>query len=141
MPKFTDSSVQEMGEDSGQCSDLTNLWFIFVALEWELLLAEYASVLRSNTCIHWSCLAVKKRTNYCSLIITLFMTLIYGIMNAYSIKHWSFEMSDWAHLFFSLCELLLISILFFSSFYFKAIHLFFCHYVIVIKYFANVCCL
>lgn len=40
MPKSTDSSVQEMGEDSGQYSDLTNLWFIFVALEWELLLAE-----------------------------------------------------------------------------------------------------
>ena len=62
-----------------------------------------------------------------------------GLLNA--IKRWSFETNDEAHLFFSLCELLLISILF-VSFYFTAIHLFFFfHYVIVIKYFANVCCL
>lgn len=44
-----------MGEDFSQHSDLTNL---LVYLEWELLFE--AAVLRSNICIHWSCLAVKK---------------------------------------------------------------------------------
>lgn len=62
-----------------------------------------------------------------------------GLLNAYSIKHWSFERNDWAHLFFSLFEIFVLNILF-SSFVLQQYLYFSLHYVIVIKY-ANIFCL
>lgn len=67
------------------------------------------------------------------------MTLIYGIfLNACSIEQWSFGTNDWAHLFFSFCELIkffcLIPCLFYSNTLPPSL-------VTVIKYFANVFCL
>lgn len=66
------------------------------------------------------------------------MLLIYGIIECYqTLVIWK----EWLGTFiFSLCELL-ISILFFLLILFYSNTPFFFHYIIVIKYFANVCCL
>lgn len=49
--------------------------FFFATLEWEPSIELRSVVPRTNTCIHWSYLAVKKKNKIiCSSIITLFIT-------------------------------------------------------------------
>lgn len=114
-----------------RCGDSTFFFclvFCFPSLdEWE----RRTAVPASNTCIHWSRLAVKKRTICCSWIIILFMKInLWGFCFKKAINLGSFETND-CTMFFS------PSWNSFSFFCFAAIHLFSTHYDVVRKYFCQ----